>query len=130
MTMELVDKIKFWENGAKEDFAFAKKLYTDKNYLWSLFIIQLALEKALKARALEKTQKEPPKIHDLYKIALMAGIELKDDDIDNLRIVTSFNIEARYSDYKENLRKTATKDYTAKFIEIGKEYLQWFLKKS
>ena len=61
---------------AREDFVFAKQLCDDKKYLWSLFIAQLTLEKVLKARVIEKTGKEAPKIHDLVRLAQIADWQL------------------------------------------------------
>ena len=128
--MNIDDKINFWENGAKEDFKFAEKLFQDKNYLWCLFIIQLSLEKALKARVLEKTKKEPPYIHDLVRLSAIAKYHLDATQEKDLIIITEFNIEARYSDYKDGLRKKATQKYTKGFLKKGKEHLKWFLKKN
>ena len=130
MTMEIADKIKFWENMAQEDFEFAQKLYQDKKYLWSLFIAQLALEKALKARVIEKTGKEAPKIHDLVRLAQIVDWHLSKEQEKELEIITGFNIEARYTDYKEGLKKVADQEYTKEYITKSEEYLQWFLKKS
>ncbi|OIP04593.1 DNA-binding protein [Candidatus Berkelbacteria bacterium CG_4_9_14_3_um_filter_39_23] len=128
--MNLQDKIQFWENGAKEDFEFAEKLLKDKNYLWSLFIIQLSLEKALKARVLEKTKKESPKIHDLVRLSLIAGLHTTKEQKREMEIVTGFNIEARYTDYKQGLKQKATFNYAKRYFNKSKEYLKWFLKKN
>ena len=128
--MEIQDKIKFWENMAEEDFGLAEKLFKDKNYLWSLFIAQLSLEKALKARVIEATKKEPPKIHDLVRLAEIAELVVTKYQKDELEIITGFNIEARYTDYKEGLKQTATHEYTKKYLDKSREYLRWFLKRS
>ena len=128
--MEITDKIKFWENMAREDFVFAKQLCDDKKYLWSLFIAQLTLEKVLKARVIEKTGKEAPKIHDLVRLAQIADWQLTKEQEKELEIITGFNIEARYTDYKEGLKKIANQEYTKEYIAKSEEYLQWFLKKS
>ena len=128
--MELADKINFWKNGAEEDFNFAKKLFDGKDYFWCLFIVQLSLEKVLKARVIEKTQKEAPKIHDLVRLAQIAEIPVTKEQEDELEIITGFNVEARYTDYKEGLKKIATVDYVKNYLIIAEEYLQWFLKKN
>ncbi len=128
--MELNNKINFWQERAKEDFAFAERLFKDKNYLWCLFALHLSLEKTLKARILEKIQKEAPFIHDLVRLAKLAGFVLQEKDIGNLRTFTGFNIEARYEDYRQRLKKIATARYTQKYLAVGRKYLIWFLKKN
>lgn len=128
--MKIEDKIKFWEKRAKEDFKFAEDLFNSRKFLWCLFIMHLAAERAIKARVLEATQKEPPHIHDLVQLANIAKISLNKEQAKELEIISDFNIEARYDDYKEGLRKKANQAYTKKYLEKGKEFLRWFLKKN
>lgn len=128
--MKIEDKIKFWEKRAKEDFKFAEDLFNSRKFLWCLFITHLAVEKAIKARVLEVTQKEPPHIHDLVQLANIAKISLDKEQEKELEIISDFNIEARYDDYKEGLKKKANKNYTKNYLEKGKEFLRWFLKKN
>lgn len=45
-----------------------------------------------------------------------------------LETVTGFNIEARYEDYKETLKKKADKKYTQRYLILTGEYLTWFSK--
>jgi len=48
----------------------------------------------------------------------------------NLSEITSFNINARYEDYKHAFYKKATRAYALKWIKIIKDILIWLQKKS
>lgn len=125
--MNLEDKIKFWEKKARECYKVAKQQYELRNFLWCLFFCHLTIEKVIKARVLEITKKEAPHIHDLLILSNLAKIELSKELFDTLKIITEFNIEARYDDYREKLRKQANKNFTERYLNITKELLKWFL---
>lgn len=46
---------------------------------------------------------------------------------DLLDILTTFNINARYADYKRSFYKKSTEEYTEKYIEKIKEMRIWLL---
>lgn len=125
--MNTEDKIKFWQGKAKECFKIAENQFRDKNYLWCLFFCHLSLEKALKAKVIKNTKKESPYTHSLIILAKLSEIQLEEDNLVDLETITDFNIEARYDDYRESLKKKANKSYTEKYLTITKKYLKWFL---
>lgn len=125
--MNTEDKIKFWQEKATECFQIAKNQFRDKNYLWCLFFCHLSLEKALKAKVIENTKNEPPYTHSLIILAKLSAIQLEEENLVNLETITDFNIETRYDDYKESLKKKADKSYTEKYLNITNKYLKWFL---
>jgi HEPN domain-containing protein len=106
------------------DFLFENKKYTD-----SLFYGQLALEKLLKAVYIAKQDNSPPFVHDLLLLANKAGINVPDEIARNLKIITGFNNNARYDDYKETFRKEATKEYTTTFMSKIREIKKWLEEK-
>ena len=59
-----------------------------------LFIAHLALEKMLKAHVCLELA---PRIHNLVRLAEMAGLKLSETQIDLLADASEFNIEGRYS---------------------------------
>lgn len=126
--MQLADKITFWKKKAQGHYQLANEHFQLKNYVWCLFLCHLALEKVLKARVLEKTKREAPYTHDLIVLAKLADIQLTDDLVEKLETITGFNIEARYEDYKETLKKKADKKYTQQYLTLAGEYLTWFSK--
>lgn len=52
-------------------------------------------------------------------------IELNDRQKTLLDIITTFNIEARYDDYKESFRRNCTQEYTKEQIKNIKEVREW-----
>ncbi|HCS78702.1 TPA: DNA-binding protein [Patescibacteria group bacterium] len=100
-----------------------------KHYDWSLFFWHLALEKILKG-LITKHEKIPPPVHRLDKLALLAEIKLTSEQVDQLKEISSFNLEARYDDYKHKFYKKATKEFALRWIKICGGFYLWLLKKS
>jgi len=67
--------------------------------------------------------------HDLIRLAKQAEIVLTDKIITQLNEVTTFNIEARYDDYKLSFYKKATKSYAQKWSKICENFYN-FVKKT
>jgi HEPN domain-containing protein len=123
--MNKEENIAYWINSADDDLLAAESLFASKQFLWCLFIGHLVLEKALKALIVYRTnQLVPPKIHNLTKLAKIAGFDL-DENINNFfDDINLFQIEARYPKYKKEAYKTANQDFTTdKFDEIKRIYL-------
>jgi HEPN domain len=79
----------------------------------------------LKAIIVKSTKNAPPLIHDLVRLAEKAGLDLSEPHKDELAEITTFNIDARYDDYKLSFRKKAKKQFTLKYIKKTEEMLQW-----
>ncbi|HED06470.1 MAG TPA: HEPN domain-containing protein [Ignavibacteria bacterium] len=62
---------------------------------------RLVLFHPLKAIAVKNDVESIPKIHDLNKLAIKTGLEVDEELSDLFDVLTSFNIEARYPDYKK-----------------------------
>ena len=73
--------------------------------------------KLIKAIAVKNGILTIPKIHDLNKLSRKASLEIDEELGDELDIITSFNIEARYPDYKREFYKKCTKEFTVKHID-------------
>lgn len=102
---------------AKKDVETAKDLFRLKHYDWSLFVWHLAIEKILKAKIVSLNQ-EIIYTHDLVRLAKLAEIPLGQELTSQLNEITTFNIEARYDDYKLSFYKKADLGYTKKWIKI------------
>jgi len=99
---------------AEKDIKTAKDLFKLKHYDWSLFIWHLAIEKILKAKIIS-LDKKIIYTHDLVRLAKKAKISLDQNLTAQLNEITTFNIEARYDDYKLSFYKKTTKEYTEKW---------------
>lgn len=119
----------YWLDSADIDYQAMESLYEKGNFIWTLFVGHLVIEKILKAHYINNTGDTPPQIHNLLKIAEDAHIELTEEQKDYLLEVTTFNIKARYPDYKFKFYKKADREFTTRHVASIKELRQWLLKK-
>ncbi len=57
------------------------------------------------------------------------NLSLDSQYIDELRIITSWNIEGRYQDYRDRFYKLSAKDYTERKLKTVKEIRECLIKK-
>ena len=121
-----VDKIvKHWVETSNDDFNTMLALYDSKSYGWSLFLGHISTEKLLKALFVKRFKEHAPFTHNLYRLAELIGLDLSDEYSDWLDEITSFNLNARYDDYKREFYKLCTPDYTKKWIDRIKTIRTW-----
>ena len=95
------------------------------HYTWALFVGHLVIEKLLKALYTQKFDVNPPFINDLYRLAEKCTIGLDEDQKDRLDTITTFNIQARYDDYKMEFYKKCTKKFTKEWVDTITEMRKW-----
>lgn len=117
--------LSYWLESSDIDFDAMNALFQSGHYSWSLFLGHLVLEKLLKAYYIQEIDDNIPHIHQLLKIADMARLPLSSAQEELLLEVTTFNIKARYPDYKNRFYKKATKDFSVKYINDITEFRQW-----
>jgi HEPN domain-containing protein len=115
----------YWIKEADEALIVAEHLFEKSDYSYALFFGHLAVEKILKALYVDLKKEHAPPIHNLPRIASLAGLSLDQEKNDVLILISSFNIEARYPDLKRSFRKRCTKEYTAEQMRVIKETFQW-----
>ena len=119
--------IKYWIDASEIDYRAMENLFRSKDYVWSLFLGHLVIEKLLKALAVNNNREFIPEIHDLNKLAKSAGIQLEESMKNLFDIITSFNIEARYPDYNKEFYKKCDTGFTSDYLEKIKETRLWLL---
>lgn len=121
-----VEKIvKHWVQTSDEDFDTMLNLYRSKSYSWALFLGHISLEKLLKAFFVSKKKSHAPFTHNLFRLAELSEIEINDEYADWLDKITSFNINARYDDYKREFYTICNADFTKDWIEKIKILRLW-----
>jgi len=123
MTKEEI--IQFWLDSSDKDFKTMEHLYSAGDYMWSLFIGHLVIEKLLKAYYIRKKDENYPMIHNLLRIAENAGLDLNEEQQTFFSTVTGFNINARYDDYKQSFYRKCTNEFAATWIEKIKNQRTW-----
>ena len=125
--MDNINLMEYWENSSDEDYNVMNVLYSNKKNSYSLFFGHLVIEKLLKG-LYAKNNKENPytiKSHNLLALAEKCNLELTDEQVEKLQIITQFNISARYDDYKETFNQKCTDDYTYEQIKNIEEVRTW-----
>jgi HEPN domain-containing protein len=120
--------VKHWIETSDDDFETMLTLYNSKSYSWSLFLGHISIEKLLKALYVKRFKKHAPFTHNLYRLGELTGLEMTDEQADWLDEITSFNLNARYDDYKKEFFKLCTPNYTKKWIDKIK-YIRTWIKK-
>lgn len=117
-----------WKQSAEENRQAAEDIYRSNHPEWSFFLWHLSLEKLLKG-LVTKNDIVPPPTHDLVRLAKNAGIILTQHQEKLFSEITTYNIRARYDDFKRKFyQKVADKDYQEKWQKICKELFLWLEK--
>ena len=120
--------INYWLDSADQNYTTMQNLFNSKDYSWALFLGHLLLEKTLKAIYVKKFQKHAIFTHDLLRLAKKVDLRLNEDQEEWLDEITTFNINARYDNYKKKFNKLCTRDFTQRWINIIIELRQWLIK--
>ncbi len=126
--MDKKEIIKYWVKSSDNDYETMVYLYKGKNYPWALFVGHIVVEKLLKAYYVKNNDVNTPYVHDLLRIAEKANLTLSEEQKNFLDTLTSFNIKARYDDYKLNFYRLCTKYFAAEYIAKIKEFRIWIKK--
>lgn len=102
-------------------------LYSNKKNSYSLFFGHLVIEKLLKGLYAKNNEESPYTIksHNLLALAEKCNLDLTDEQVKKLQIITQFNISARYDDYKETFNQKCTDEYTSEQIKNIEEVRTW-----
>ena len=88
----------------------------------------MCLEKLLKGLVVAATEKTPPPIHDLLRLAKRAEISLDEDRRAQFDKFNSFNLDTRYPDYKLSFYKKCTPEFTEENFSEIEEVFKWLVK--
>lgn len=124
--IENIEKaINAWVKSSDDNYDEMLDFFKINRNNWSLFIGHLCLEKLLKAYFIKVHHKHSQNLHNLIRIAELSNLELTIDQRNDFAVITTFNISARYDDFKQNFYNKCTNDFTYKWIEKIKAYRLW-----
>lgn len=128
--MNNIDFMKYWFESADSDYETMKVLYNNKKNTWCLFIGHLVIEKLLKGLYAKNNTESPiaPKIHNLILLSQKANLEMPTEIKEKIQTINTFNISARYDDYKKSFDIKCTDDYTSKQVKNIEEVIKWLKK--
>lgn len=119
--------IEHWIISSEEDFDTMIAMLDAKRYSWSLFLGHLVIEKLLKAYFVKINEDYPPFLHNLLRLAIDSKIEITNDLKNKLTIISAFNINARYDDYKKSFQSKCTPEFTFEWVDKIKELRLWII---
>ena len=120
--MDVGKQVDYWRHGSEEDIAAAEVLLDKGHLRHALFFAQLAIEKMLKAHVTRQTGDVPPRIHNLIRLAELAGLALDAERADFLRRFNLYQLEGRYPETGEAQLDTETANER---LASAKEALAW-----
>lgn len=127
--MEKEDIVKYWIESSDSDFQVMESLFENEHYVWALFLGHLVVEKLLKAYHVRNVDADYPRIHNLLEIAHKASLELSDEQKLVMSELSTFNLRARYPDYKNRFQKKANRQYTEMQLNKIREIRKWLQEK-
>ena len=119
------EALRFWLDSAEDNHRSMENMFHAGEYMWSLFIGHLVLEKLLKALHVKTKGAEIPRTHDLLRLAMLCGLQPTEEQKDALQLITLFNIESRYEDYKRDFYGKCTKEFAEASIAKIEEIRLW-----
>ena len=127
--LENIEKIvKYWRETSDKDYLTMQNLLKSGDFSWAMFLGHLVLEKLLKAHYVKNLQKHPIITHDLLRLATKAGLEISEETEEWLDDISTFNINARYDNYKQDFYKLCTKEFAEIWSERIENLRQWLIK--
>jgi HEPN domain-containing protein len=123
--VDISGQIQYWRTGAEEDQEVANHLLASGKIRHGLFFAHLGLEKLLKAHFCRQRQEIAPRIHNLVRLAEMAGLELDDTRLDTLAEMNEFNIEGRYP---LGFVEPSTTEEAREYMKRADEVFQWLIR--
>jgi HEPN domain-containing protein len=126
MTFDKRKTVQYWIEGSEYDLETAETLYRSGRYPYSLFFGHLAVEKLLKALAVQHTENHAPMTHSLPLLASKLSMKLPSEITNNLNLFMEFYVEARYPEQQREFYKKCTSEFTRKNLDTIKKVYEWF----
>lgn len=125
--MDNINLMEFWLKSAENDYEAMQIMFNSKKNTWTLFLGHLVIEKLLKGLYAKNNQENPYTIksHNLLALAEKCNLDLTNEQVEKLQIITQFNISARYDDYKESFYQKCTDEYTTEQVKNIEEVREW-----
>ncbi len=125
--MNSIDLMEYWFKSADEDYDTMLYMKAGKKNTWCLFMGHLVIEKLLKGLYAKNNPDDPiaPKIHNLILLSQKANLEVPTEIREKIQTINTFNISARYDDYKRTFDEKCTDDYTYEQVKNVEEVRKW-----
>jgi len=119
--------ISYWVDSSAKDYRTMKNLIESGDYNWAMFLGHLVIEKLLKAIYVKVHRKHAVYGHDLLRLTSSLDLDvdpIKEEWLDKL---TTFNLNARYDNYKQDFYKLCTQEFALEWKSRIEQLRQWLL---
>ena len=125
--MNSIDLMDYWIKSSDEDYDTMLYMKAGKKNTWCLFMGHLVIEKLLKGLYAKNNPENPiaPKIHNLILLSQKANLEVPTEIREKIQTINTFNISARYDDYKKSFDAKCTDNYTKEQVKNIEEVQKW-----
>jgi HEPN domain-containing protein len=113
-----------WIDRARYDLDTARAMLASGRYLYVLFCSQQAVEKAL---IVQKTDELPPRVHNLPRLAEVAGVELSQERLRFVGQLSAYYIQSRYPEEIEATGSTVTQELAEEVLDGAEQTISWIL---
>jgi HEPN domain-containing protein len=117
--------VKNWLDSAQYDLGTAEHMFKTGRYIYTVFMCHLALEKVLKAKVEEVTDRAAPKTHDLEYLVELAKLSPDEDTERFIVEVTNLSIVTRYPRDFQRILKDFSQKRAGFILTKTKEVFQW-----
>jgi HEPN domain-containing protein len=121
------DIITYWKESSDQDYQTMNHLLSTRDYSWALFIGHLVIEKLLKALYVRIHEKHAFFTHDLLRLSRKNELQLTEELEEWLDEISTFNLNARYDNYKRDFQRMCTKEFTEIRIERINTIRKWLI---
>ena len=116
---------KYWMEQAHYDLDTARAMLNARKYLYVLFCCQQAVEKALKAIIVKRMSDFPPRLHNLLRLAEIAGVKMEPDREVFLGELSGYYIQTRYPEEIHSLARTLGHAISQDTLHKTGEVIEW-----
>ena len=118
-------EVERWVEQSRYDLGTAQAMFNSGRYLYVLFCCQQAVEKLLKALIAKESQRMPPPIHQLMRLARLANLEVSEEQAAFLRELSAYYIQTRYPEDIRDLVAMVKQKEARYVLNQTEEILEW-----
>ena len=117
--------VKNWLDSACYDLETAEHMFNTGRYIYTIFMCQLAIEKILKAKVQEITDKTPPRTHNLRYLMKLSDLEPNEETFEFISKLSDVSIVTRYPEDFEELQRAYDQKVAQRYLKETKKVFQW-----
>ncbi|MHB1405323.1 MAG: HEPN domain-containing protein [Desulfitobacteriaceae bacterium] len=113
-----------WFYQAEYDLETAQVMFDSGRYIYTVFMVHLAIEKSLKALIVERTGKTPPRIHNLVLLLKESNAHLPDTQMKFLVRLSLAGVTTRYPEELNKALQEYPEPVAKEYVVIAREVVK------